>query len=112
MKKIEAIIRPDKLLEVKKALNKAGFPAMTTFDVRGSGKEQGLVMRAFDGSEIKVELLPKQKVEIVVNDKNLNDILKIVIENAKTGNIGDGKIFVSTIDEELTVRTGDRLKEV
>ena len=108
MKKIEAIIRPEKLMEVKRKLSENGFPALTTYDVRGTGKEQGLTMRALDGSEIKVELLPKQKIELVLNDDDLEKALEIILEESKTGQIGDGKIFITTVEEVITVRTGER----
>ena len=108
MKKIEAIIRPEKLMDVKRKLSDSGFPALTTYDVRGTGKGKGLTMKALDGSEIKIELLPKQKFELVLNDEDLEKALEIILEEAKTGQIGDGKIFITTVEEVITVRTGER----
>ncbi len=112
MKKIEAIIRPEKLIEIKDALGEAGYPAITTYDVRGTGKQAGLTMRSFDGTEVKVDLLPKQKIDLFINDEDLDKILEIIIEKGKTGNIGDGKIFISSCDEAVTVRTGERVKKL
>ena len=94
MRKIEAIIRPEKLTAVKEALEKLGYPGITIIDAKGHGRQKGIVQQ-FRGKEYRIELLPKIKLEIVVNDdKKLEEILSTIVENAQTGKIGDGKIFI------------------
>ena len=106
MKKIEAIIRPFKLEDVKLALVNAGIVGMTVSEVRGFGRQKGQVER-YRGSEFTVEFLQKLKVEVVVADENVNGVLKAIAEAAKTGEIGDGKIFISPVESVVRIRTGD-----
>ncbi len=107
MKKIEAIIRPFKLEDVKIALVNAGIVGMTVSEVRGFGRQKGQVER-YRGSEFTVEFLQKLKLEIVVDDDKVDTVVSAVQEAARTGEIGDGKIFISTIDSVIRIRTGDR----
>lgn len=107
MKKIEAIIRPFKLEDVKIALVNAGIVGMTVSEVRGFGRQKGQVER-YRGSEFTVEFLQKLKLEIVVDDDRVDTVVNAIQDAARTGEIGDGKIFVSTIDSVLRIRTGDR----
>tara|TARA_Y100001970_G_scaffold196569_1_gene239041 strand:- start:21708 stop:22046 length:339 start_codon:yes stop_codon:yes gene_type:complete len=110
MKKIEAIIRPFKLEDVKVALVNAGIVGMTVSEVRGFGRQKGQVER-YRGSEFTVEFLQKLKVEIVVDNAKVESVIAAVAEAAKTGEIGDGKIFVSPIDSVIRIRTGDKDEE-
>ena len=107
MKKIEAIIRPFKLEDVKVALVNAGIVGMTVSEVRGFGRQKGQVER-YRGSEFTVEFLQKLKLELVVDDDKVDTVVSAVQDAARTGEIGDGKIFVSTIDSVIRIRTGDR----
>jgi len=107
MKKIEAIIRPFKLEDVKIALVNAGIVGMTVSEVRGFGRQKGQVER-YRGSEFTVEFLQKLKLEIVVDDDRIDTVVNAIQDAARTGEIGDGKIFISTIDSVLRIRTGDR----
>ena len=107
MKKIEAIIRPFKLEDVKIALVNAGIVGMTVSEVRGFGRQTGQVER-YRGSEFTVEFLQKLKLEIVVDDDRVDTVVNAIQDAARTGEIGDGKIFISTIDSVLRIRTGDR----
>jgi nitrogen regulatory protein PII len=107
MKKIEAIIRPFKLEDVKIALVNAGIVGMTVSEVRGFGRQKGQVER-YRGSEFTVEFLQKLKLEIVVDDDRVDTVVQAVQEAARTGEIGDGKIFISTVDSVIRIRTGDR----
>ena len=106
MKKIEAIIRPFKLEDVKLALVNAGIVGMTVSEVRGFGRQKGQVER-YRGSEFTVEFLQKLKIEVVVADDRLDSVLKAIGEAAKTGEIGDGKIFISPVESVVRIRTGD-----
>ena len=106
MKKVEAIIRPFKLEDVKVALVNAGIIGMTVSEVRGFGRQKGQVER-YRGSEFTVEFLQKLKVEVVVDDDKVNSVIEAIGEAAKTGEIGDGKIFISQIDSVVRIRTGD-----
>ncbi|MEM9486743.1 MAG: P-II family nitrogen regulator [Cyanobacteria bacterium P01_F01_bin.116] len=110
MKKIEAIIRPFKLDEVKIALVNAGVVGMTVSEVRGFGRQKGQTER-YRGSEYTVEFLQKLKVEIVVDDDQVDAIVDQVINAARTGEIGDGKIFVTPVDEVVRIRTGEKNAE-
>ncbi|MEM9264479.1 MAG: P-II family nitrogen regulator [Cyanobacteria bacterium P01_F01_bin.13] len=110
MKKIEAIIRPFKLDEVKIALVNAGVVGMTVSEVRGFGRQKGQTER-YRGSEYTVEFLQKLKVEIVVDDEQVDTIVEQVIAAARTGEIGDGKIFVTPVNEVVRIRTGERNSE-
>jgi nitrogen regulatory protein P-II 2 len=107
MKKVEAIIRPFKLEDVKLALVNAGIVGMTVSEVRGFGRQKGQVER-YRGSEFTVEFLQKLKVEVVIDDDRADTVINAIAEAAKTGEIGDGKIFVSSVDTVLRIRTGDR----
>ena len=107
MKKVEAIIRPFKLDEVKIALVNAGIVGMTVSEVRGFGRKKGQTER-YRGSEYTVEFLQKLKIEIVVEDDQVDMVVEKVISAARTGEIGDGKIFISPVDQIIRIRTGER----
>ena len=107
MKKIEASIRPFKLEDVKLALVNAGIVGMTVSEVRGFGRQKGQVER-YRGSEFTVEFLQKLKLEVVVDDDRVDTVVTAIQDAARTGEIGDGKIFISTIDSVIRIRTGDR----
>lgn len=107
MKKIEAIIRPFKLDEVKIALVNAGIVGMTVSEVRGFGRQKGQTER-YRGSEYTVEFLQKLKIEIVVEDNQVDLVVEKIISAARTGEIGDGKIFVAPVDEIVRIRTGEK----
>ncbi len=107
MKKVEAIIRPFKLDDVKVALVNAGIVGMTVTEVRGFGRQKGQVER-YRGSEFTVEFLQKLKLEVVVNDDKLETVVDAIQNAARTGEIGDGKIFISPVESVLRIRTGDR----
>ena len=107
MKKIEAIIKPFKLEEVKDALTGLGIEGMTVSEVKGFGRQKGHV-EIYRGSEYTVDFLPKVKIEVVVTDKQMDSAVHEIIRTAKTGKIGDGKIFVSSLDEVIRIRTGER----
>lgn len=106
MKKIEAIIRTFKLDEVKDALNDAGIQGMTITEVSGFGRQKGYV-EVYRGKEYEVRFLPKIKVEIVVSDLMVDKVVTTILEKAKTGSVGDGKIFISPVEASYTVRTGE-----
>jgi nitrogen regulatory protein P-II 1 len=106
MKKIEAVIRPFKLDEVKIALVNAGIVGMTVSEVRGFGRQKGQTER-YRGSEYTVEFLQKLKVEIVVEDDLVDTVVEKLIAAARTGEIGDGKIFISPIEKTIRIRTGE-----
>ena len=106
MKKIEAIIRPHKLEDVRSALQESGVNGMTISEVKGVGRQKGHT-EVYRGSEYKVDFLPKIKVEIVVSDKVLDKTVSIIVKAAKTGNVGDGKIFVLPVEEVIRVRTDE-----
>ena len=107
MKKIEAIIRPFKLDEVKIALVNAGIVGMTVSEVRGFGRQKGQTER-YRGSEYTVEFLQKLKVEIVVEDNQVDMVVDKVLAAARTGEIGDGKIFISPVNQIVRIRTGEK----
>ena len=106
MKKIEAYIRPFKLDEVKDALTKIGIKGMSVSEVKGFGRQRGH-KEMYRGSEYTVDFLPKIKIEVVLKDSELDDVLDAIIESAGTGRLGDGKIFVSDIAEAIKIRTGE-----
>jgi nitrogen regulatory protein P-II 1 len=106
LKKVEAIIRPFKLDEVKIALVNAGIVGMTVLEVRGFGRQKGQTER-YRGSEYTVEFLQKLKVEIVVEDHQVDMVVEKLISAARTGEIGDGKIFISPVDQIIRIRTGE-----
>ncbi len=107
MKRVEAIIRPFKLDEVKIALVNAGIVGMTVSEVRGFGRQKGQTER-YRGSEYTVEFLQKLKLEIVVEDAQVDMVVSKIVEAARTGEIGDGKIFISPVDEIVRIRTGEK----
>jgi nitrogen regulatory protein P-II 1 len=107
LKKIEAIIRPFKLDEVKIALVNAGIVGMTVSEVRGFGRQKGQTER-YRGSEYTVEFLQKLKIEVVVEDGQIDMVVDKIIAAARTGEIGDGKIFVSNIEQVVRIRTGEK----
>ncbi len=110
MKKIEAIIRPEKLDDVKSALEKENLVSMTVTEIRGRGRQKGAKLM-WRGDEYLVEMVPKTKIEMVVRDEDVEKAVKIIREAAYTGNIGDGKIFVLSIEDAIRVRTGERGEE-
>lgn len=107
MKKVEAIIRPFKLDEVKIALVNAGVVGMTVSEVRGFGRQKGQTER-YRGSEYTVEFLQKLKVEIVIEDDQVDMVVEKIISAARTGEIGDGKIFISPVERIVRIRTGEK----
>jgi nitrogen regulatory protein P-II 1 len=106
MKKIEAIIQPSKLESVKEALREVGVEGLTATDVRGHGRQKGHT-ETYRGREYTVDLIPKVKLEIVVADSLLNATVNAILKTAKTGKIGDGKIFVSNVDNAFRIRNED-----
>jgi nitrogen regulatory protein P-II 1 len=107
MKKIEAIVKPFKLQEVKDALNELGIQGMTVTEVKGFGRQKGHT-EIYRGSEYTVDFLPKVKIETILPDSQVSAAVEAIIKAAKTGKIGDGKVFVSTIDEAWRIRTDER----
>lgn len=107
MKKIEAIIQPFKLDEVKEALTKIGVDGITISEVRGHGRQKGHT-EMYRGAEYKVDLIPKVKLEIVVAEASVAQIVQVLTDAARSGKIGDGKIFVSSIEDAVRIRNGDR----
>jgi nitrogen regulatory protein P-II 1/nitrogen regulatory protein P-II 2 len=107
MKLIEAVVRPHKLQDVKSALADIGVVGMTVTDVRGCGRQKGHVER-YRGSEYTVDLLSKVKIEVVVSEAQANEVIDTIADAARTGEIGDGKIFVRPVEQVIRVRTGDR----
>jgi nitrogen regulatory protein P-II 1 len=107
MKKIEAIIKPFKLEEVKDALGQVGIEGMTVSEVRGFGRQKGHT-EIYRGSEYTVDFLPKIKVEMVIPDARVDDAVTAIVNAAKTGKIGDGKIFVTPIEEAIRIRTEEK----
>ncbi len=110
MKKIEAIIKPFKLDEVKEKLNAAGIQGMTVSEVRGFGRQRGHT-ELYRGAEYVVDFLPKSKLEIIVSDHLEEMVISTITEAAQTGNIGDGKVFVTPVEEVIRIRTGERGEE-
>lgn len=106
MKKIEAIIKPARLEAVKEALQNAGCQGMTVTEVKGFGRQKGH-KEVYRGAEYIVEFQPKLKVEVVVTEDTAQAVIAAIMESAKTGNIGDGKIFVSPVEEAIRIRTGE-----
>ncbi|HVF83119.1 MAG TPA: P-II family nitrogen regulator [Sphingomicrobium sp.] len=107
MKKVEAIIKPFKLDDVKDALHEVGVSGMTVTEVKGFGRQKGHT-ELYRGAEYVIDFLPKVKIEVVVEDAQLDNVLEAVTTAARTGRIGDGKIFVSDVSEAIRIRTGDR----
>jgi nitrogen regulatory protein P-II 1 len=106
MKKIEAIVRHHKVEAIKEGLVKAGFHGMTVSEVRGFGRQKGH-KELFRGAEYQVDFVPKVRLEVAVNDADVDKVVKIIIENAQSGQIGDGKIFISPLDEVIRIRTAE-----
>jgi nitrogen regulatory protein P-II 1 len=104
MKKVEAIIKPFKLDEVKAGLNAIGIMGMTVTEVKGFGRQKGHV-EVYRGTEYEVNFLPKIKIEVVVPDSIIDKVVSTIIEKARTGNIGDGKIFISSLEDVIRIRT-------
>jgi nitrogen regulatory protein P-II 1 len=104
MKKVEAIIRPHKLDEIQKELQDSGFGGLTVFEVRGYGRQKGHT-ELYRGSEYKIEFVPKLKIELICSDEESERAVDIIISLGKTGEVGDGKIFISKIDEAIRIRT-------
>ena len=107
MKKIEAIVKPFKLEEVKDALAEIGIEGMTVTEVKGFGRQKGKT-EVYRGSEYTVDFLPKIKIEIVLSDEKYADAMTAIIKSARTGKIGDGKIFVLSVEEVVRIRTGEK----
>ncbi|MDD3476404.1 MAG: P-II family nitrogen regulator [Sulfurimonas sp.] len=106
MKRVEAVIKPFKLEDVKDALAEIGITGMTVSEVKGYGRQKGH-SELYRGAEYVVDFLPKIKMEIVVDDENVEQVIKTIVEAARTGKIGDGKIFVSDIEKIIRIRTGE-----
>ncbi|MCX6120044.1 MAG: P-II family nitrogen regulator [Ignavibacteriales bacterium] len=104
MKKIEAIIRPHKLEDIREALLEAGIHGMTVSEVQGYGRQKGHT-ESYRGSEYKIEFQPKVKLEVVVADQHLQNAISVIIKKGQTGSVGDGKIFIWTIDDAIRIRT-------
>lgn len=107
MKKIECIIKPFKLEDVKGALSELGIPGMTVCEVRGFGRQKGHT-ELYRGAEYQIDFIPKVKVEVVVADEQVGDVVAAVQKAAATGRIGDGKIFVVPVDQSIRIRTGEQ----
>ncbi len=110
MKKIEVIIKPFKLEDVKDALVEIGITGMSVYDVKGYGRQQGH-SELYRGAEYVVDFLPKIKIDVVVKDEMVESVINAIVNSAKTGKIGDGKIFVSSLDEVIRIRTEERGNE-
>lgn len=107
MKKIEAIIKPFKLEAIKEALDQMNVQGMTVMEVKGFGQQKGHT-ELYRGAEYQINFVPKVKIEIVADEGNVDFIVETIIKQAKTGRVGDGKIFISTIDDVIRIRTGER----
>ncbi len=107
MKKIEAIIKPFKLDEVKEALTKLGIQGMSVSEVKGFGRQKGHT-ELYRGAEYVVDFLPKVKIEILLEDEKVADVTNAIVAAARTGRIGDGKIFISPVEDAVRIRTGER----
>ena len=107
MKKIEAIVKPFKLEEIKDALGEVGITGMTVSEVKGFGRQKGHT-EIYRGSEYTVDFLPKVKIELVLPDAQADNAVAIIIKSAKTGKIGDGKVFISDIEEAIRIRTEEK----
>lgn len=110
MKRVEAVIKPFKLEDVKEALGEAGISGMTVSDVKGYGRQQGH-SELYRGAEYVVDFLPKIKIDLVVAQEQVDEVVKIISESARTGKIGDGKIFVSSVEKVVRIRTGEEDEE-
>nr|3T9Z_A Chain A, Nitrogen regulatory protein P-II (GlnB-3) [Archaeoglobus fulgidus DSM 4304]3T9Z_B Chain B, Nitrogen regulatory protein P-II (GlnB-3) [Archaeoglobus fulgidus DSM 4304]3T9Z_C Chain C, Nitrogen regulatory protein P-II (GlnB-3) [Archaeoglobus fulgidus DSM 4304]3T9Z_D Chain D, Nitrogen regulatory protein P-II (GlnB-3) [Archaeoglobus fulgidus DSM 4304]3T9Z_E Chain E, Nitrogen regulatory protein P-II (GlnB-3) [Archaeoglobus fulgidus DSM 4304]3T9Z_F Chain F, Nitrogen regulatory protein P-I len=106
MKMVVAVIRPEKLECVKKALEERGFVGMTVTEVKGRGEQKGIRLQ-FRGREVEVDLLQKTKVEVVVSDDAVDEVVEAIVSSARTGKFGDGRIFVIPVEKSVKIRTGD-----
>jgi len=106
MKMVLAIIRPEKLEDVKKALEEKGFVAMTVNEVKGRGEQKGITLQ-FRGRTMEVDLLPKIEIFLVVKDENVDAVVETIVNSARTGRYGDGKIFVIPVEKSIRIRTGE-----
>jgi nitrogen regulatory protein P-II 1 len=111
MKKIEAIIRPHAIDDIRQALQEAGFHGMTLSEVKGFGRQKGHT-EIYRGAEYHIDFLPKMKLEIVVPEARVEEAVSIIIRGAKSGNIGDGKIFISPVEEAIRVRTEETGEDI
>jgi nitrogen regulatory protein P-II 1 len=107
MKKIEAIIRPEKLNLLRETLDKSGFPGMTVVEVKGRGRQKGIALQ-WRAGDYRVEFLPKVKLEIVVEDEDSETVIDLICDTVRTGDVGDGKIFVYPVEDVVRVRTKER----
>jgi nitrogen regulatory protein PII len=107
MKKVEAIIKPFKLEEVKEALKDIGITGMTVTEVKGFGRQKGHT-EIYRGSEYTVDFLPKVKVELAVSDAQVKQVVELIVKAARTGKIGDGKVFISPLEDAIRIRTDER----
>jgi len=107
MKKIEAVIKPFKLDEVKEALTGLGVYGMTVSEVKGFGRQKGHT-EVYRGAEYVIDFLPKVKVEVVVDDEMVEKVVEVIVQSAKTGRVGDGKIFIIPVEDVIRIRTGER----
>ncbi|MCC6545793.1 P-II family nitrogen regulator [Candidatus Sumerlaeota bacterium] len=110
MKKIEAVIKPHKIEDVRSALASLGILGLTAWEVRGFGRQKGH-QELYRGSEYQVNFMPKVRLEIVVTDDRVPDVVKAITESAQTGTIGDGKIFVLNVEQAVRIRTGEKDEE-
>jgi len=107
MKKIEVIIRPEKLELVRRSLEQTGCTGLMISEIEGHGKQKGVIQQ-WRGEKYRVALLPKVKIEIITKDQDLEKIIKAIIDSARTGEIGDGKIFISPVENAVRIRTGEK----
>ncbi|ADY72688.1 nitrogen regulatory protein P-II [Desulfurobacterium thermolithotrophum DSM 11699] len=110
MKKIEAIIKPFKLDEVKDALTEIGITGMTISEVKGFGRQKGHT-ELYRGAEYVIDFIPKIKLEVIVPDESVEKVVEVIVNSAKTGRIGDGKIFILSVEDAVRIRTGERGQE-
>ena len=110
MKKVEAIIKPFKLEEVKEALANVGIKGLTVIEVKGFGRQKGH-KELYRGAEYEIEFLPKVKLEVIVPESELENVVEAIVSSARTGRLGDGKVFVSPVEEVVRIRTGERGEE-
>jgi nitrogen regulatory protein P-II 1 len=110
MKKVQAIIKPFKLEEVKEALSNVGIKGLTVVEVKGFGRQKGH-KELYRGAEYEIEFLPKVKLEVVVPDNEVETVIEAIVSSARTGRLGDGKVFVIPVEEVIRIRTGERGEE-
>ncbi len=110
MKKVEAIIKPFKLDDVRESLAEIGITGMTVLEVKGFGRQKGHT-ELYRGAEYMVDFLPKVKIELVIQDEQLDQVIEVIVDTAHTGKIGDGKIFVTEIERVIRIRTGEENEE-